>query len=142
MQAGIVENMGKFSKVAPAGFTFVKWPLEEIKGRVNLQVRCRMPTPLGFPRPNRYLCILLLVLFYRLSRSLLYARPRRRTTCSCRWRCQCSIASSPRTPSVPTTSSRTTSSKSSPTYSTLSAQPCLRWSWIRPLNPRRRSQTP
>lgn len=40
MQAGIVENMGKFSKVAPAGFTFVKWPLEEIKGRVNLQVLC------------------------------------------------------------------------------------------------------
>lgn len=39
MEAGILEDMGKFSKVAPSGLTFVKWPLETIRGRVSLQTQ-------------------------------------------------------------------------------------------------------
>ena len=37
MDAGIVENMGKFDRVASAGLVCVKFPLETIVGRVNLQ---------------------------------------------------------------------------------------------------------
>lgn len=39
MEAGIVENMGKFSKVMPSGFAMMMWPLESVTGRVSLQTQ-------------------------------------------------------------------------------------------------------
>jgi regulator of protease activity HflC (stomatin/prohibitin superfamily) len=37
--AGVVENLGKYSKVAPPGLTCVQWPLESVVATLSLRVR-------------------------------------------------------------------------------------------------------
>ena len=36
---GVVENLGKFSRIVPAGMTCIMCPLESVVGRVSLRVQ-------------------------------------------------------------------------------------------------------
>jgi regulator of protease activity HflC (stomatin/prohibitin superfamily) len=39
MNAGVVENCGKFSKVAPAGFVCLSWPWESLVKTLSLKIQ-------------------------------------------------------------------------------------------------------
>ena len=51
MEAGIIESFGKFSRVAGAGFTCIKYPIENIRARVSLKVSI-------YELKNLFLCLL------------------------------------------------------------------------------------
>lgn len=49
MNAGVIENCSKYSRVAPAGFVFLKWPFESVVKIMSLkieelEVRCDTKT--------------------------------------------------------------------------------------------------